>query len=237
MKEFIDKLREILPGEQIRTMEPMAAHTTFRVGGPADYFTEPGDEETLARVQALCRREGMASYILGNGSNLLVSDSGYRGMMILLGKAWSGITVDGSRICAGAGAMLSAVSRQAWKAGFTGLEFASGIPGTVGGAVVMNAGAYGSEMSAVLKSARVMTAEGEVLTIRPGSFPLATVPAVFRQKDIQCWRQSLHWSPGTRRQSAAGWRSWPHSAGRSSLWSIPVRAVPLSARRDILQAS
>lgn len=172
MKEFIDKLREILPEEQIRTMEPMAAHTTFRVGGPADYFTEPGDEETLAQVQALCRREGMASYILGNGSNLLVSDSGYRGMMILLGKAWSGITVDGSRICAGAGAMLSAVSRQAWKAGLTGLEFASGIPGTVGGAVVMNAGAYGSEMSAVLKSARVMTAEGEVLTIPAGELSL-----------------------------------------------------------------
>lgn len=172
MKEFTDKLREILPKEQIRIMEPMAAHTTFRVGGPADYFTEPGDEETLARVQALCRREGMASCILGNGSNLLVSDSGYRGMMILLGKAWSGITVDGRRICAGAGAMLSAVSRRAWKAGLTGLEFASGIPGTVGGAVVMNAGAYGSEISAVLKSVRVMTAEGEVLTIPAGELSL-----------------------------------------------------------------
>lgn len=165
MKKFIDRLREVLPEKQILTGEPMARHTTFRVGGPADYFAEPGDEKELAGVQRLCRSEGMPCYILGNGSNLLVSDLGYRGVMILLGKAWSGITVDGSCIRAGAGAMLSAAAKQAWKAGLGGLEFASGIPGTVGGAVVMNAGAYGSDISAVLKSADVLTQEGEVLRL------------------------------------------------------------------------
>ena len=109
MKEFIDKLREILPEEQIRTMEPMAAHTTFRVGGPADYFTEPGDEETLARVQALCRREGMASYILGNGSNLLVADQGAEVFVVKTFDGLNRLETDGAGgVTAGSGALWTA---------------------------------------------------------------------------------------------------------------------------------
>lgn len=198
MKEFIDKLREILPEEQICIGEPMARHTTFRVGGPADYFAEPKNEKELAEIRRLCREEGIPCYILGNGSNLLVSDRGYRGVMILLGKAWSEITADGSRICAGAGALLSAVAKQAWNAGLTGLEFAAGIPGTVGGGLVMNAGAYGSEMAAVLESADVLTAEGEVLTLSAKELSLGYRTSCIPEKEYVVLRAVFALRPGDR---------------------------------------
>lgn len=161
MSSFSEKLFQILPAERIRRGEPMDVHTTFRVGGPADYYVEPADAGELAAVRELCRRENVPCEILGNGSNLLVSDEGFRGVMISLKKGWSEIIVRGDEIRAGAAAMLAGVSRQAQKAGLTGLEFASGIPGTVGGAVVMNAGAYGSEMKAVLTGAVILTPDGE----------------------------------------------------------------------------
>lgn len=161
----MERLREILPGEQIRTEEPMSRHTTFRAGGPADVYVEPSDSAKLAAVLALCREHQMPCYILGNGSNLLVSDSGYRGVMIAMGKAWSHLSADGARIRAGAGALLSQAAKLAFKESLTGLEFAAGIPGSVGGAVVMNAGAYGSEMSDVLERVTVLTPEGELRTL------------------------------------------------------------------------
>ncbi len=161
----MEKLERILARGVIREREPMSRHTTFRVGGPTDYYVEPENTEELAAVLGLCRGEGMPYYILGNGSNLLVSDRGYRGVIVALGRAWSQIEVDGARILAGAGAMLSAVARYALNAGLTGLEFASGIPGTVGGAVVMNAGAYGSEMKSVLLSASLLSRFGQVVTL------------------------------------------------------------------------
>ncbi len=162
MKELLKQLTDLIGEGLVRANEPMSGHTTFRVGGPADYYVEPVSAKGLADVLKLCREEEIPYMILGNGSNLLVGDKGYRGVMIALGKAWSEIVIEGTRIRAGAGAMLSVVSRQAQKHGLTGLEFASGIPGTVGGAVFMNAGAYGSDMSAVLTRVTVLTAEGQV---------------------------------------------------------------------------
>ncbi len=165
MSSFSEKLFQILPAEQIRREEPMDVHTTFRVGGPADYFVEPADVGELAAVRELCRRENVPCEILGNGSNLLIADRGFRGVMISLKRGWSEIAVRGDGIQAGAAAMLAGVSRQAQRAGLAGLEFASGIPGTVGGAVVMNAGAYGSEMKAILTEVVVLTPEGEEKTL------------------------------------------------------------------------
>lgn len=163
---FYDQLCGVLAPGQVKTEESMSRHTTFRTGGPADYYVEPSDAEELAAVLTLCREEGMPYYILGNGSNLLVSDDGYHGVMVAMGsKTWSDIQVDGTMIRAGAGALLSAVAKQALQASLTGMEFAAGIPGTLGGAVVMNAGAYGSEMKNVLASVTVLTPQGEVLTI------------------------------------------------------------------------
>ncbi len=152
MSDFFQTLGQVLRAEQIRVREPMSRHTTFRAGGPADYYVEPETRQELAAVLDLCRQWGMPYYILGNGSNLLVGDKGYRGVM----------EAEGCKIRAGAGALLSAAARLALKENLTGMEFASGIPGTVGGAVVMNAGAYGSELSDVLGQVMALTPEGQV---------------------------------------------------------------------------
>ena len=145
--------------------EPMSGHTTFRIGGPADFFVTPSKAEEIRRIVELCRAEEIPHYVVGNGSNLLVGDKGYRGVIIQIFKNMNGISVEGEEIRAQAGALLSKVAAAACEAELEGVEFASGIPGTLGGAVRMNAGAYGGEMKQVLKTATVLTPEGEVLTI------------------------------------------------------------------------
>lgn len=162
MSDFLQRLGQVLRDEQIRVQEPMSRHTTFRAGGPADYYVEPETRKELAFVLDLCRQGGVPYYILGNGSNLLVGDKGYRGVMVAMGKSWAGVEAEGCRLRAGAGALLSAAARLALKESLEGMEFASGIPGTVGGAVVMNAGAYGSELSDVLGLVTVLTPEGQI---------------------------------------------------------------------------
>lgn len=165
MRDLGEKLSRVLAPERVRVDEPMSRHTTFRVGGPADLFVEPETAEELSSVLRICREENVPFYILGNGSNLLVGDRGYRGVMVALGKSFGTVTVEGTSLRAGAAALLSSVARQALTHSLTGLEFAAGIPGTVGGAVVMNAGAYGSEMSAVLARVTVLTESGEIKKI------------------------------------------------------------------------
>ena len=145
--------------------ELMSGHTTFRIGGPADYFVMPSSAGEIKRIIALCLEQDVPYYIIGNGSNLLVADKGYRGVIIQIFKNMKDIQVEGENIRAQAGALLSKVAAAAYEAGLEGFEFASGIPGTLGGAVRMNAGAYGGEMKQVLKSAEVLTPEGEGLTL------------------------------------------------------------------------
>lgn len=160
--EWIRKL-----GEQVEILvaEPMKNHTTFRIGGPADALALPKTPEEVAEVVRFCHEHAQPYYVLGNGSNLLVSDEGYRGLVLQLYRNFNEIQVNGEMITVQSGAMLAAVARTAYQTGLTGLEFASGIPGTIGGAVVMNAGAYGGEMKNVLKEVTVLTKEGEVLVI------------------------------------------------------------------------
>lgn len=154
-------------GEQVEILvaEPMKNHTTFRIGGPADALALPKTPEEVAEVVRFCHEHAQSYYVLGNGSNLLVSDEGYRGLVLQLYRNFNDIQVNGETITVQSGAMLAAVARTAYQTGLTGLEFASGIPGTIGGAVVMNAGAYGGEMKNVLKEVTVLTKEGEVLVI------------------------------------------------------------------------
>lgn len=152
--------------------EPMSGHTTFRIGGPAKIFVTPEDRRELAAVLALCRKEGCPWTILGNGSNLLVSDSGFAGVVIQIGKGFDQIAIEGEQMAAGAGALLAQAARQACRAGLSGLEFATGIPGTIGGAVVMNAGAYGSEMKDILLSAQVLTEDGSQREVSAGELEL-----------------------------------------------------------------
>lgn len=163
-QEIITRLEQILTKDRIRQNEPMKNHTTFRVGGPADIFLTPSAEE-LPAVLSVCREEHVPVTVIGNGSNLLVGDQGIRGVVICIGFGMRGIRVDGEKIFLEAGVTLAAAAQQAAKAGLTGLEFASGIPGTFGGAIVMNAGAYGGEMKDVIVSVRVISEDGEILTL------------------------------------------------------------------------
>ena len=165
IRGFYDELCERIPQNRVKTGESMSRHTTFRTGGPADYYAEPADAEELSAVIELCRREQIPYYILGNGSNLLVGDGGYHGVMIAMNGPWSWIRQEEDTIRAGAGTLLSAVARQALLSSLAGLEFASGIPGSLGGAVVMNAGAYGSEMEQILTTATVLDPESGVKTL------------------------------------------------------------------------
>ena len=144
---------------------PLRACTTLRLGGPAQYCHEATGAESLARLLALAREHGVPVTVIGRGSNLLVGDKGYRGMVICLGPAFGEIKVREDRIYAMAGATLSAVANAAKEHGLQGMEFASGIPGSVGGALVMNAGAYGGEMKDVLETADILEMDGSLCRV------------------------------------------------------------------------
>lgn len=157
---FLEQLRKILKEEQCYIEENMSSHVSFRAGGPADYYVKPSREQ-IPKVIALCRQYEIPWIVIGNGSNLLVGDQGIRGLVMEIGKHMAHVTVNGNCVTAEAGALLSSVARAAANHELTGMEFASGIPGSIGGAVVMNAGAYGGEMKQIVKKVTVLTPEGE----------------------------------------------------------------------------
>ena len=183
-QQLLRELSEIEGDPEILLDEPMSRHTTFRIGGPADVFVSPRDEKQTAEVLGAVRRSGLPFFILGNGSNLLVSDSGFRGVVIRIYRNMSDINVNGEEICAGAGALLSAIAAAARSAELTGFEFASGSPGTLGGAVVMNAGAYGGEMKDVLACARVLTPQGEIKTLALPELKLGYRTSIIKEEDL-----------------------------------------------------
>ena len=164
-KEFYRLLAEIAPQDRIMRDEPMYRHTTFRVGGPADLFVMPQTKEEVRDILSVCKGNGIPCSVIGNGSNLLVSDKGYRGVIVQLYKNMSGISVKGEQITAQAGALLSRIAARALEERLTGFEFAAGIPGTLGGACMMNAGAYGGEMKDILKEVLALTPEGGFCTL------------------------------------------------------------------------
>lgn len=142
--------------------EPMKKYTSFRVGGPAELLIRPKDEESLIKILKTIKENNYKFYILGNGTNIIVKDGGFDGIIILLKDRLKDICVDGLRIRAGAGASLKSLSNRAMENSLTGLEFAHGIPGSVGGAMVMNAGAYDGEMKNIVESVRVLDADGNI---------------------------------------------------------------------------
>jgi len=180
---FYNQLMQIVNEKQIYVDEPLSKHTTFRVGGAADYFVLPEKTEEVRELVALCRKVHMPYYILGNGSNLLVSDKGYRGLIIQIYKNMSEIQATEEMIRAQAGALLSRVGNVALEEGLTGFEFAAGIPGTVGGAVVMNAGAYGGEMKDILYRVTVLTPEGKIKTLKKEELELGYRTSVIAKKN------------------------------------------------------
>lgn len=196
MNNIVSRFENLLGKEGVLTEEPMKKHTTFRLGGPADYFLCPRDAGQVAGILHICREEGLPWFVLGNGSNLLVSDAGYRGVVIQIYKNMNQVWIDGEKITAQAGALLSAVSKKAMEAGLSGIEFASGIPGTLGGAAVMNAGAYGGEMKDVLETVKILTPEGEVRTLLAEELELGYRTSIIKEKGYLVLEAVLKLSQG-----------------------------------------
>lgn len=160
--EFVQKITELCPEIVVIENEPMSAHTTFRVGGAADVFVSPAIDELITGIE-LCKKMKIPYLVIGNGSNLLVKDGGMEGVIFSLGKRASKVTVEGNKITAQAGAMLSLVANSACDNSLTGMEYEAQIPGTVGGAVVMNAGAYGGEIKDIITEVKVLLDDGNVV--------------------------------------------------------------------------
>lgn len=180
---FYKKLITVIPHERVKTDEPMRGYTTFRVGGPADFLVEAENKQEIKDVIVLCKAENIPYYIVGNGSNLLVSDEGYRGVIIHVFKNMSRIAVCGNRITAQAGALLSQIAARALDAGLTGFEFAAGIPGTLGGACRMNAGAYGGELKDVLEEVTVLDDRGEICSLSAQELEMGYRTSVIAEKE------------------------------------------------------
>lgn len=179
MERFKQKLLQA--GIPFRENEPLAAHCTFKIGGPAQLFVQPQTEQQLCSVAALCKEQAVRYYLLGNGSNILFADEGFAGVVIDISALGSDIAVEGNMLTAGAGVRLVALCRAALEHGLSGLEFAYGIPGTVGGAVYMNAGAYGGEMKDVLTVVRYLTAEGKVVQASAAELDLSYRHSIFEE--------------------------------------------------------
>ncbi|MGE5485442.1 MAG: UDP-N-acetylmuramate dehydrogenase [Ignavibacteriales bacterium] len=164
-REVLDELGRLVPDSLLLQDESMSSHTSFKIGGPADLLVLPSGIADLKRVVQFCIRTGTPWFVMGNGTNLLVRDKGIRGVVIKMAGTLNHINLEGDRIAAGAGALLRDVSVFAAQHGLSGLEFACGIPGTMGGAVVMNAGAYGGEMKDVVESVRLLSPGGEIRSV------------------------------------------------------------------------
>ena len=199
MSNFLEHLKQVIPEESIRLEEPMKNHTTFRIGGNADYFVSASKEQ-LTKILAVAKQDEVPVTIIGNGSNLLVKDGGIRGLIVEIGKSMEDIQVHGNCITAGAGALLSKIARAAADAGLSGLEFASGIPGSLGGAVVMNAGAYGGEMKQVLVSAKVLDKDGEEKTLSNEELELSYRHSCIEEKGYIVVEATIQLNPREKEQ-------------------------------------
>lgn len=186
-QDFYGKLVARVKAEQVRTREPLCCHTTFRIGGPADYFVVARRQEEAAAVLELCQKEGMPYFLIGNGSNLLVSDRGFRGLVLKLAEDMRQVCFweEGGllRARAGAGMPLSVFAKEAARHGAAGFEFAAGIPGSIGGAVYMNAGAYGGEIKDCLERVLLLGAKGELIWKPAGELELGYRSSGLQKKD------------------------------------------------------
>ena len=194
--DLYQELCGILGEENVFTKEPMSRHTTFRAGGPADFFVTPEKEGQVRKTLSLLKEAQVPRYIMGNGSNLLVGDRGYRGVILQICKKMNRIRIQDTVIQAQAGALLSKVAAEAQAKGLTGFEFASGIPGSLGGAVMMNAGAYGGEMTQVLIQAQILNASGEIEDVLAEEMELGYRSSVFSRNGGVILSASIQLEPG-----------------------------------------
>lgn len=198
MEQLVIKrmLEERLAPDSVCTDELMNRHTTFRIGGPASVFVTPKSEDDLVAAIEICRSQGAPYFILGNGSNLLVSDQGYDGVVVHIGSDLRDISVEGTEITAKTGAMLSQVAHAALAHGLTGMEFAAGIPGSLGGACMMNAGAYGGEMSQILVGVRVLDDKGQIVELAADQLELGYRHSIMMEKQYVVLGARIHLEKG-----------------------------------------
>lgn len=194
-QEFCDKLKTIVSADAILVNEPMSKHTTFRIGGNADVFVSPEVSQVSALI-ALAKEYEVPVTVIGNGSNLLVGDKGIRGLVLSFGKEAEAIHLEGNRMTVAAGTILAKAAAEAAKNSLTGLEFAAGIPGSFGGAIVMNAGAYGGEMKDVVISAKVLTPAGEIKELSNEELELSYRHSCIPEKDYIVLEATLELEPG-----------------------------------------
>ena len=180
--DFLKEIASFIEAEDIKIDEMMNKHTSFRVGGPANVFLTVHSEEKLRNILLALKRHELPYFVLGNGSNLLVSDEGYDGVMVYLGEEFSEVEITGTQMRAKAAALLGKVARKAMEEGLAGLEFAAGIPGSLGGGVVMNAGAYGGELSQVVTKVRAMNPDGEIIELEKDQLLLGYRTSIFKTK-------------------------------------------------------
>ena len=202
-KAFIDFLESIVAAENILLEEPMHKHTTFRVGGPAEVFVTVENKEQLEKIIKYLNLVERPYFILGNGSNLLVGDKGYRGVIIRLGGEFNTLKTEGTLLTAGASVLLSAAAREAMENGLTGMEFASGIPGSIGGGVKMNAGAYDGEMRQIVESVQVMYKDGSILDLDNETMEFGYRNSVIKNRPYVVLQVSLRLQPGNREEILA----------------------------------
>lgn len=198
MEQLIIKkmLEERLMPDSVCINEMMSRHTTFRIGGPASVFVTPKNEEDLVTTIHVCRSQRVPYFVLGNGSNLLVSDQGYDGVVVHIGANMRDISVEGTEVTAKTGAMLSQVAHAALEHGLTGMEFAAGIPGSLGGACMMNAGAYGGEMSQILVGVRALDPEGRVVELAADQLDLGYRHSMMMEKQYVVMGARMHLEKG-----------------------------------------
>ncbi len=192
------KLYNFLSADQIKLNVEMKHHTTFNIGGPADVLVLPNSITDICMTVTFCRENNIAFILLGQGSNVLVRDKGIRGMVIKLGNGLNRFSIAGQEIYAEAGMNLSALALEAAEHGLSGLEFAEGIPGTLGGAVVMNAGAYNGEMKDLVYEVLAIDTEGNFKTFTREQIKFEYRSSVFQKGEYIVLSARLHLKPGSR---------------------------------------
>jgi len=179
---IFSEIKKIIPEEKIRLNEPMKLHTSFRIGGPADILILPTEISEIQNIVIFCKKNKIPLYIIGNGSNLLVRDKGIRGVVLKIAQNFNDVKVEDTFIKAKTGILVTLLSKIALENSLKGLEFASGIPGTLGGAIVMNAGAYDGEFSNVIEKVTVMDYEGNIKDLKKDELKFGYRWSIFQEE-------------------------------------------------------
>lgn len=229
--------KAIVGESNVRVMEPLSRHTTFRIGGPCDIYVIPDTYDEVRDIVALCRTNNVPYYILGRGSDLLVSDAGYRGVVIALSDGLVNVTYEGEEITCQAGVTLREASEMACELGLTGFEFACGIPGSIGGGLFMNAGAYDGCIADIVDSIKDLRLRALSLPFLPANFIWGIVNRVFKKTTWWCLRQRFVCMKAKAKTFAQKWTILRSAVAKSSRLSIQARVLRLSVPRAITWAN